>query len=166
MEQGKWIVGFLLSGLLLSITFVTGYRYGADLRESADVGQVDTMYVRDTIVSEKPVFVERTKVERVTIEVRDTIRQNDTLYVYMDREQVVWQDSLSRVYASGILPQVDSVVHYINERVVTREVIVPQVKRTRWGVGINAGYGFGLNAGKVVASPYIGIGVSYNIITW
>lgn len=166
MAQGKWIVAFLLSGLLLFVTYVTGYRSGADSHESAYIAQVDTMYVRDTIVSEKPVYVEKTKVERVTIEVRDTIRQNDTLYIYMDREQVVWQDSLSRVYASGIFPQVDSVHHYIKERVVTRDVIVPQIKRSRWGIGINAGYGFGMNAGKVVASPYIGVGVSYNIISW
>ena len=100
------------------------------------------------------------------VPVVDTLRLTDTLYVYLDREQVVWQDSLSRVYASGILPQIDSVHHFINERVVTRELTRVVKKPCRWGIGVHGGYGVGLDNGKVIASPYIGIGISYNIISW
>jgi hypothetical protein len=87
------------------------------------------------------------------------------LYVYLDREQVVWQDSLSRVYASGILPQIDSVQHYITERIVTKEVTIHVKKPCKWGVGVHAGYGVQLGD-QVRTAPYIGVGVSYNILSW
>jgi opacity protein-like surface antigen len=97
--------------------------------------------------------------------VTDTLRQTDTLYVVLDREQVMWEDSLSRVYASGIMPEIDSVQHFVTERVITKEVVVPKVRRTRWGIGINAGYGV-MIGDQVRTAPYIGVGVSYNIVSW
>ena len=95
----------------------------------------------------------------------DTLRVTDTLYVYLDREQVVWQDSLSRVYASGILPQIDSVRHFVKEIVVNREVSVPYKIKSRWGLGVQAGYGAYYD-GKIRTAPYIGVGISYNILSW
>lgn len=133
--------------------------------EQAEV-KVDTLVMRDTIVQYEPIYKEIYKVEKVLVPVVDTLRQTDTLYVYLDREQVVWRDSFSCVYASGILPSVDSVQHYITEKVIMQEVIIPKIKKTRWGIGVHAGYGAGLSNGKVIASPYIGVGVSYNIISW
>ena len=127
---------------------------------------MDTMYVYDTIMQYKPILEERVVLQKVFVPVVDTMWKHDTLYVYMEKEQVVWQDSLSRVYASGILPQIDSVQHFISERVVTREVTQIVKKPCRWGIGVNAGYGCTLNDGRVFASPYIGIGISYNIISW
>jgi hypothetical protein len=115
----------------------------------------------------KPIVQEITKVERVPVqvEVRDTLMVRDTMYVYLDREQIVWQDEWSRVYASGILPQVDSVQHFITEKVVTKEIRVPIKQKSRWGLGIQAGYG--IQFGKDMShSPYIGVGLSYNILTW
>jgi opacity protein-like surface antigen len=87
------------------------------------------------------------------------------LYVYLDREQLVWQDSLSKVYVSGILPQVDSVEHYIQERIVTRELTRVVKEQSKWSVGVTAGYG--LQFGDVVrTAPYVGVGVSYNLLSW
>ena len=128
--------------------------------------RVDTLVIRDTITQYEPIYKEIHKVEKVLVPVVDTMRVTDTLYVYLEREQVVWQDSLSRVYASGILPQIDSVQHFVSERIVTRELTKVVKKPCRWGIGIHAGYGGTLNDGRVFASPYIGIGISYNIISW
>jgi hypothetical protein len=129
------------------------------------VERVDTLVVRDTITQYEPIVKRITKVERVLVPVTDTLRQTDTLYVVLDREQVMWEDSLSRVYASGIMPEIDSVQHFVTERVITREVVVPKVRRIRWGIGINAGYGVMLGD-QVRTAPYIGVGVSYNIVSW
>ena len=146
------------------IAFLVGYDKGYLEANSNIIERVDTLVVCDTITQYEPIYKEIRKVERVLVPVVDTLRVTDTLYVYLDREQVVWQDSLSRVYASGILPQIDSVHHYVAER----EVILTQVvkKPCRWGIGLQGGYGVGVNGGKVIASPYIGIGLSYNIISW
>ena len=124
--------------------------------------KVDTLIVRDTIMQYKPIFTDKIKVDSVLIPVKDTIVIRDSVYIYMDREKITWRDSLCEVYASGILPQVDSVKHFIQDRFVTIETQVPVKIRSRWGLGVNAGYGVGQGG----LTPYIGIGVSYNILSW
>jgi hypothetical protein len=39
-------------------------------------------------------------------------------------------------------------------------------KPTHWGIGVQAGYGATLSNNTVKLAPYIGVGISYNIITW
>ena len=64
------------------------------------------------------------------------------------------------VYASGVMPQVDSVIHQTQSLIITKEI--PVIKKTRWRLGVQAGVG----AGKGGLTPYVGIGVSYNILSW
>ena len=124
--------------------------------------KVDTLIVRDTIMQYKPIFTDKIKVDSVLIPVKDTIVIRDSVYIYMDREKITWRDSLCEVYASGILPQVDSVKHFIQDRFITIETQVPVKIRSRWGLGVNAGYGIGQGG----LAPYIGIGLSYNVLSW
>jgi hypothetical protein len=63
------------------------------------------------------------------------------------------------------MPQVDSVQHYISERIVTRELTKVVKKPCRWGLGIHAGYGVFYDK-KFIQSPYVGVGISYNILSW
>lgn len=120
------------------------------------------MVIRDTVRVTEAQTVTKTVIRRVPYPVTDTLRLRDTLYVYLDREQVRWQDSLSVVYASGIDPAVDSVTHFIRERIITREIPVQQVRKTRWNIGIQAGMGTGGDG----LSPYVGVGVSYGLVSW
>lgn len=161
MESIKIIISILI---LVAASFLVGRCEGKKAAIPVCNERIDTLVIRDTITQYEPIYKEIRKVERVLVPVVDTLRVTDTLYVYLDREQVVWQDSLSRVYASGILPQIDSVHHYIAEREVRLTQVVK--KPCRWGIGLQGGYGVGVNGGKVIASPYIGIGLSYNIISW
>ena len=124
--------------------------------------KVDTLIVRDTIMQYKPIFTDKIKVDSVLIPVKDTIVIRDSVYIYMDREKITWRDSLCEVYASGIMPQVDSVKHFREYQYVTIETAIPVKEKSHWGLGINAGYGVGQGG----LTPYIGIGVSYNILSW
>lgn len=124
--------------------------------------RVDTLFIRDTIKVTEPVYVTRRMVDSVLVPVTDTIRLRDTLYVFLEREQIRWEDSLSVVYASGVRPEIDSVIHYAERMVIVKEIPVVRVKKTRWGVGIQAGAG----ATKDGLTPYVGVGVSYNILSW
>jgi hypothetical protein len=151
--------------MALRLSYVIGRTDGFNLAVEAETEKVDTLYLRDTIVQYEPILEERVVLKKVPVPVTDTLRIHDTLYVYLEKEQVVWQDSLSRVYASGILPQIDSVQHYITERIVTKEVTIHVKKPCRWGVGVHAGYGVQLGD-QVRTAPYIGVGVSYNILSW
>lgn len=157
---------FLVSLIALGLAWMCGYSYGKTLPREPMKEKVDTLFIRDTITQIEPISVEKKVVERVPFEVRDTMRVHDTLVVWLDREQIRWEDSLSVVYASGINPQVDSVIHYTSQMVINKEVYIEKVKKTHWGVGVQVGGGAAIANGRVVASPYVGIGVSYNIISW
>ena len=124
--------------------------------------KTDTLYLHDTTVQIRPIYVTRTVIDtlRVPVPVRDTIMGTDTVFVLLPREQVRWRDSLCTVYASGIQPHVDSVAHYVTERVIT--VPVTAKTKSRWGLGIQAGAG----AGKDGLTPYVGFGISYNLLAW
>lgn len=155
------LIAFCIVLALLAGFFLGDYSHRND-HPAVIEEKVDTLYVRDTITLSKPVFVEKRVIEQVKIPVTDTLRQTDTLFVYLDREQVVWQDSLSCVYASGILPRVDSVKHFVCDKIVTIEKVVAKPVKSRWGLGVQAGYG----AGKDGLSPYVGVGISYNLLSW
>lgn len=121
---------------------------------------MDTLLIRDTIVSYRPVFVTKRIVDSVYVPVRETITERDTVFVIMAREQVTWEDSLARVYASGIDPQVDSVIHYRDRMVVTKETVIRI--HSRLGFGIQGGVGVGRGG----LTPYVGLGVHYDIVSW
>lgn len=157
------VVAIVILSLLLS--YLIGRRNGFNSAERALGESVDTIYVHDTFTQYKPILEERVVLQKVFVPVVDTLWKHDTLYVSLDHEQIVWQDSLSKVYASGILPQIDSVQHFVSERVVTKELTKVVKKPCRWGVGVQAGYGIQLGE-QIKTAPYIGIGISYNIIRW
>ena len=123
------------------------------------VSRVDTLYVRDTLTVYKPSKVTRAVKDTVRVIVRETQidTMHDTVFVYLPQESIVWQDDRCIVYAHGINPQVDSVTHFNSGAVVTRTVTE---RPKRWGIGVSAGYGMS----KDGLSPYIGLGISYNII--
>lgn len=152
----------------LALSFMAGQRYAQKWLILPQKERVDTLVIYETKLVEKPVFVEKKVVEKVPVPVpvSDTMMVHDTIYVYMDREQVHWQDSLSDVYASGYDVQVDSVRHNIQTQVITKERDVIVKVKPKWSVGVHAGYGAFANNGQIATSPYIGVGVSYNLFSW
>lgn len=152
-------IGIVLAAML---GYLVGSRCHRIVPGETPAARVDTLVIRDTIKVTEAVSVTRRVVDSIPYPVTDTIRLKDTLFVLLARQQVTWEDSLSRVYASGINPQVDSVLHFIQERVITRHIPIIQVRKTRWGVGIQAG----ATADKNGVIPYVGVGLSYNILTW
>jgi hypothetical protein len=150
---------------IMFASFLIGYGCGQNQPTINDVEKVDTLFIYDTITQYEPIIEERVVLKKVLVPGADTLWKHDTMYVYLEREQVVWKDSLSRVYASGILPQIDSVQHFITERVVTRELTQVVKKPCKWGLGIHAGHGIQLGD-QIRTAPYVGIGVSYNLLSW
>ena len=161
---------YILTGVGIAVAVLIGFLIGQQHPQKSPVEpikeKVDTLLIFDTITLTKPVFVEKIQLDSVYMPVTDTLWKHDTLYVYLEREQIQWQDSLCRVYASGINPQVDSVTHFVQETIVTREISVPVKVKSRWGLGIQVGYGAGVNGKQVYLTPYVGVGISYNILSW
>ena len=155
-----FLIPFFTILVLTCLSFYAGRKTAKPDQIETITERVDTLVIRDTVKSLQPIYVTRRTVDSVLIPVTDTFRVTDTLYVVLEREQVTWEDSLSRVYASGIRPQVDSVIHYRDRMVITRETVIKT--HSRWGVGIQGGVG----VGKDGLTPYLGVGVSYNLITF
>ncbi len=149
----------------LALSFAAGQRHALSRLFLPQEERVDTLFIFDTIVSEKPIYKEKRVTERVLVPVHDTIRVTDTLYLYAEREQIHWKDSQSDVYASGIDVEVDSVLHYIPQMVITKEKDVIVKVKPKWSIGVHAGYGMAIGE-SVRMQPYVGIGVSYNLVSW
>ena len=161
---------YILTGVGIAVAVLIGFLIGQQHPQKSPVEpikeKVDTLLIFDTITLTKPVYMEKIQLDSVYMPVTDTLWKHDTLYVYLEREQIQWQDSLCRVYASGINPQVDSVTHFVQETIITREISVPVKVKSRWGLGIQVGYGAGINGKQVYLTPYVGVGISYNILSW
>lgn len=110
---------------------------------------------RDTIIVPKPIKIESRITDTIKIPVRDTMVVRDTLF--LPREQVEYRDSLYRAVVSGFAPRLDCIEVYP----VTKYVTITQTERreSKFGIGFQVGVG----AGAKGFSPYVGIGVQYNL---
>ena len=156
----------ILSACLLIAGIVAGWfaRKGVtELHGLETVVELDTLVIRDTVRERYPVYVERTVTDTMLVALTDTVTVSDTVYVRLPREQKRYVDTNYAAWVSGYRPSLDSIEVYPVTRYVTKEIILPTPAK-RWGIGIQAGYGVGLNGGKVTGVPYIGIGISYDLI--
>ena len=160
-------ITFCFSVLLILATFfmlgfIIGQKHPQKLPVEPIKVKVDTLVIHDTTMSYRPIYVDRVKLDSVLVPVVDSVKIHDTTFVYLEREKVTWRDSLCEVYVSGIMASVDSVRHFQEYKYITIEKQVPVKVKSHWGLGVNAGYG----AGKGGLTPYVGIGISYNLLSW
>lgn len=155
-----------------AVTAVAGIVIGALLavllmRCEAD-GKVDvtTKISYDTIPYYMPVPVDSyiTRYEVVKLPaVRDTITDSliykdtlihDSVNVVVPIRQKKYEDSTYTAYVSGYNTRLDSISIY-------RKTIYQTIteKPSRWGVGITGGYGYG----KGGLTPFVGVGIYYNL---
>lgn len=156
----------ILSACLLIVGIVAGWfiRKGIEKPMAEAVTVSDTLVVRDTVRERYPVYVERTVTDTMLVALTDTVTVSDTVYVRLPREQKRYADTNYVAWVSGFRPSLDSIEVYPVTRYVTKTVTKMDDSRKRWGIGIQAGYGIGLTGGKVTGVPYIGVGISYDLI--
>ena len=146
-------------------SFLAGRRYGWNHPLPIEP-RIDTCWVYDTTIVYQPKYIYRRVVDSIAIPVKDTTIIHDTAYIFVPKESIEWTDSLCTIYASGYKPSIDSVKHYTQTAYITKEIPVVKVKKTRWGIGVQVGYGVGYCDKRVIGTPYVGVGVSYNLISW
>ena len=127
----------------------------------------DTVYVENTIImpSVKDSIVTKTITRYLPISKINT----DTTYVYLTgtlRDSIMVDVPISRkVYdgdeyhavISGFEASLDTIS--IKSKTITNTIYQTLPK---WGIGVSAGYGLSQNG----LSPYVGIGLTYNLWTW
>lgn len=163
-RTAKLVAGVVAALLLLALAFVTGRRSVSPV----EVERHDTVTVVrvDTLPVDRPVVVYRRTVDTMLLAVHDTTRVRDTLYQSVPREQVEYRDTTYQAWVSGFRPSLDSIRLYVPVKCVTITEQVPVEVGRRWGLGFTAGYGASVQNGAVVLAPYVGIGISYNLLTW
>ena len=161
----------LVFGILLLFNIVNAIGYFINERRNAHSSemkvQVDTFFVYDTIFVEKPVIkkVEIIDTLRLPVPITDTLMLHDTVFVHLPIEQRQYLDPRYTAWVSGYRPQLDSIHIYQRTEYITKEIKVA-TKPKRWGIGLQAGYGVSLHNGQLFPAPYIGVGLSYSIISW
>lgn len=91
----------------------------------------------------------------------------DSIAVDIPITQKVYEDSLYRAYVSGYRPSLDSLIIFPRHDIttVTNGYTYPKSRQKRWGIGIHVGYGMTMSRTPQF-TPYIGFGISYNLITF
>ena len=116
--------------------------------------------VTDTIRSIRPVPVKTVIARHDTLRLPVIETRTDSVLVSLPVERKTYtDDSTYTAVVSGINPCLDSIEVYRRSVYETR-TITHYTKPSRISIGLQGGYGYGRNG----FSPYIGIGISYNLI--
>jgi hypothetical protein len=169
------MLGFVAVSILLG--FLVGQRCPRNGGGETPTPKVDTLFTKDTSSFKEPgnepqpkvkikeipvpVFVaDSSAIDSLLKECARLEKRGDSLQLILIREQRHYSDSTFDAWVSGIDPKLDSIKTYNETRIITKEI--PVIKKTRWGLGVQAGVG----AGRGGLTPYVGVGVSYNLLSW
>ena len=159
MKNVYWI---LLALLALVSGLFAGRSCSTSRTEVIEVTSTDTVTVTriDTVVVERPTPV---KVVEKRTDTLTVYRGTDTLYVSVPIRQYSFRDSLYSLDVSGFNVTLDRLEVYPRTvyRTINNTVERKVTEKKRWGIGVQAGYGYNFGAGK--PGPYIGIGVQYSL---
>ena len=149
MKKLPWLLVVLLAIACVAAWFRPHEPLPAEIRTET---RIQTVVKLDTVLISAPIAVFLTFTN-------DTIHIGDTVVM---REQAYYEDSLYRAWVSGYRPKLDSIEVYPKTiyQTVTNDIyhaVKPKMKR--WGLGLQAGYGY-------PGGLYVGVGISYNLFVW
>lgn len=160
----KWLAYIILLFLGFAAGWLTRGCYRGGEVHSDTVTVIDTVPYRYPVPRDSAVVryetVRLMVADTARITITDTVRVADSVEVVVPITQRVYSDSTYRAYVSGYRPQLDSIFVYPRTNYIITTV---KGKPRRWGIGLQAGYGYSPGNGM---SPYLGIGVSYNIYSF
>lgn len=154
MKNILWCVAVVLS-------LAIGYNWGRNWSSGNEYTCIDTIYHIDTIRDTIPIPKDSTIIrwKSILVPITDTVTQiiHDSVFVQIPIVQKEYEDSTYHAWVSGFEPKLDSI--YVFPRTTLITTTITKHEKKPWGVGVQVG--IGNNTGKW--TPYIGIGVSYNI---
>lgn len=149
-------ISYLLTCLLgISIGLLIGQKMSGPA-EIKEIEKIKTVKITDTVEVPEPIpyLIENTDTVYVT---QMYIGNGEPLEVPLIKQTVTYSDSTYKAVISGYNPKLDYIETYNTTHYITEFV---REKPKKWGIGIQAGYGIGRNG----LQPYVGVGVSYNLI--
>ena len=146
-------IAILVFASLLLFKFCSRHREDTGApSDTIVIFHTDTSYIRDTVFVYYP--------RPVSVLVSDTLIVRDTVLL---KEHKFYKDSLYEAWVSGYEPSLDSICVFPVTKTITNTITNTVIetkevkKKTPFGIGIQAGYGYPHGA-------YVGIGISYNFI--
>lgn len=157
----------LVAALVVAVSVLSwrlGYR--SAVAESIETPRADTLIVRDTVTVEYPVPILTTITDTLLVAYPDIVIIHDTTFVQLPRERKEYSGKDYRAVVSGFQPSLDLIQIFPETKVVTQTISVPSRNRSHWALSLQAGYGITLQNNRITPLPYIGAGISYNLIEW
>lgn len=166
MQKTLAIIGIVL--LAISGAVLGWWLRGLTSKPVEPIVQIDTLIQHDTLTVEKPVPRIVRVIDTMLVPVVDTVHTRDSVFISLPKEKKVYEDSTYRAVVSGYKPSLDSISVYQTTKVVTITEIVKVPEKKRWGIGVQAGAGiqYGTIHKQMDVGPYIGVGISYNILSF
>ena len=118
----------------------------------------DTLVLTDTIIKLQPKPYKVTIIDTIYLPQQPQQPQYDTLI----RQEITYKDSTYTAVVGGIEPYLKSIEIYPKTIYVNNNTTTTIKVRSRFGLGVQAGYGYGRNG----LQPYVGVGVQYNFFQW
>ena len=158
----KNVVIAVIALALIAVAFLLGRR--SVKPEIVEIHRTDTMWMRDTVRETVLVPEVRylTRVDTVLLKVPgDAVK----VPVLVPISRKVYEGEDYRAVVSGFRASLDTLDIFRKTQTVTNTVVqrveVPG-KPKRWGIGVSAGYALTPQG----MTPYIGLGVQYDLISW
>lgn len=159
----KYIIPIILALAVIAslASYHKGYKKGISKAVETIIERRDTLTLFDTLKVVEPKYIAVKTVDTIRVPV-PVQGKTDTVWAELPREQKVYQDSTYLAYVSGYAPQLDSIDVFRKTTTITVTNTIKEYTNPRWSIGVQAGYG----ASKDGLSPYVGVGIQYNLVSF
>ena len=159
MKRIKYILLGVIAGL--AIYFINGWVSCHRTTDKKVITITDTLVLTDTIIKFKPKPYKVTIIDTIYLPQQPQQPQQPQIDTLI-RQEVIYKDSTYMAVVGGIEPYLKSIEIYPKTIYVNNNTTTTIKVRSRFGLGVQAGYGYGMNG----LQPYIGVGVQYNLLQW
>ena len=162
MDRIKYILLGVIAGMVICL--LNGWASCHRTTDKEVITITDTLVLTDTIIKFHPKPYKVTIIDTIYLPQQPQKPQKpqkpqiDTLI----RQEVIYKDSTYMAVVGGIEPYLKSIEIYPKTIYVNNNTTTTIKVRSRFGLGVQAGYGYGRNG----LQPYVGVGVQYNLIQW
>ena len=159
MERIKYILLGVIAGIV--IYFINGWVSCHRTTDKKVITITDTLVLTDTIIKFQPKPYKVTIIDTIYIPQQPQQPQQPQIDTLI-RQEVIYKDSTYMAVVGGIEPYLKSIEIYPKTIYVNNNTTTTIKVRSRFGLGVQAGYGYGRNG----LQPYVGVGVQYNFFQW
>lgn len=178
----------IIASVFFAIGALCGFFLGKGIYQPTYDEKVarDTLIVHDTVPDINPTPKDSATIRYITrylpIAKRDTSSRVDQVEHFRDITKMMdhYADTSKMIavevpitskhygskdydaWVSGYEPSLDSIKVYREKEIITETITKTNTKRKPWGLGFTVGYGYDFSS--KTAAPFVGVGLSYDII--